>query len=58
MLHFSEKRPDLVVFNGAGCKNQLTGVAPCGPCRKNIFVRAAAKAGAATEGGALGKERN
>jgi hypothetical protein len=53
---FSDKRPDLVIFNGIGCRNQLTGVVTCDPCRKDICVRAAARAGSAAEGAALGKE--
>ena len=47
-----------MVFNGIECKNQLTDVATCGPCRKDICVRAAARAGAAAEEAALGKERS
>ena len=46
---FSDKRPDLVIFDGVGCKNQLTDVVTCDPCRKDICVRAAARAGAAAE---------
>ena len=53
---FSDKHPDLVIFNGIGCKNQLTDVATCDPCQKDICVRAAARAGAAAEEAALGKE--
>ena len=46
---FSDKLPDLVFFNGIGCKNQLTDVVTCEPCRKDICMRAAARAGAAAE---------
>ena len=46
---FSDKRPDLVIYNGTGCRNQLTDVVTCDPCRKDICVRAAARAGAAAE---------
>ena len=55
---FSDKRPDLVIFNGIGCKNQLTDVVTRGPCRKDICVRAAARAGATAEEAAFGKERS
>ena len=55
---FSDKRPDLVIFNGIGCKNQLTDVATCDPCRKDICVRATARAGATAEEAASGKERS
>ena len=47
-----------MVFNGVGCKNQVTEVATFGPSRKGICARAAARAGAAAEEAALGKERS
>ena len=55
---FSDKRPDLVIYNGIGCRNQLTDVVTCYPCRKDICMRAATRAGAAAEEAALGKERS
>ena len=55
---FSDKRPDLVIYNGIGCRNQLTDVVTCDPCRKDICMRAATRAGAAAEEAALGKERS
>ena len=54
----SDTCPNLVVFNGVGCKNQLTDVATCGPCRKDIYIRAAARVGAAVEEASPGKERS
>jgi hypothetical protein len=55
-MFFSDNHPDLVVFNGVDCKNQLTDVATCDLCRKGVCVRAAARAGAAAEEAALGKK--
>ena len=45
----SDGRPGLAIFDGIGCKNQLTDVVTCDPCRKDICMRAAARAGAAAE---------
>ena len=47
-----------MIYNGIGCRNQLTDVVTCDPCRKDICMRAATRAGAASGEAALGKERS
>ena len=48
----------MVIYNGIGCRNQLTDVVTCDPCQKDICMRAATRAGAAAEEAALWKERS